>query len=55
MRPWRDVKRAAIAAHASQRGEFDLDDPAAWPPLDREWYRAAVPPPRVLADLYEET
>jgi dephospho-CoA kinase len=38
IRPWQDVKRAAIAAHASQRFPFELDAPETVPLFEREWF-----------------
>lgn len=38
VRPWADVKRAAIRAHRSQRPPFDLDAEAVRPIFEREWY-----------------
>lgn len=52
VRPWRDVQRAAIAAHASRREPFDAADPAVWAPLDREWYVLDPPPAQVVPDLF---
>lgn len=54
IRPWHDVKRAAMAAHTVQRSPFALHDPTAWPPMHREWYTVEPPPPRVLPDLFAD-
>ncbi len=54
IRPWRDVKRAAMAEHTAKASTFALDDPTAWPPMEREWYTADPPPHRVLPDLFAD-
>jgi dephospho-CoA kinase len=50
IRPWQDVKRAAIDAHASQRFPFDRSAPETAPLFEREWFAGER---RVAAPLVE--
>jgi dephospho-CoA kinase len=53
VRPWRNVKIASIAAHASQRFPFPLDTSPGADMMEREWYAGTTSAGDVLCDLYE--
>jgi dephospho-CoA kinase len=52
IRPWQDVKRAAIAAHASQRFPFELGAPETVPLFEREWFAGVRPGTVPRAELF---
>ncbi len=53
VRPWQDVKHAALAAYERLDKVCDLVVLSTPPLQDREWYTAERPPGRLLVDLYE--
>jgi LmbE family N-acetylglucosaminyl deacetylase len=55
VRPWQDVKVAAIEGHASQRFPFALDGAPGKQLLEREWFAGGPRGPVPLADFFGET
>jgi dephospho-CoA kinase len=55
VRPWQDVKLAAIQGHASQRFPFPVEAPPGKQLLEREWFAGGSGGPVPLADLFGET
>jgi dephospho-CoA kinase len=55
VRPWQDVKRAAIEGHASQRFPFALDGAPGKQLLEREWFAGGPGGPVPLGDFFGET
>ena len=52
VRPWRDAKKAAIEAHASQTFPISLDEPPGDQLLDREWFATSEPSGDCVGDLF---
>lgn len=52
VRPWRDVKLAAIQGHASQRFPFPLDEGDGNLLMEREWFAGGPRGPLPLADFF---
>lgn len=55
VRPWQDVKRAAIQGHASQRFPFPLDRAPGNLLLEREWFAGSPGGTAPLVDFFMET